>query len=409
MNPLNIASRPFDDAELDELNGAEDRIVESPATPEDGIEPPRPFPTVRVLEGEPPAPPTMDIHQFLVNRDINTLSAQGGSGKGVVLLLSALSTATGLPLFGSLVVNRVGPVDLVMPEDGFRVARMRLDAMIDGLGLTDTNRTIACERIRMVAEDAIVDITRDTPRLRQTALDHEAVSYVIDPLGQVLGGQPDNDNVVADRVCGAIRRDLCHGAGATVALSTHIRKPGKEANGDTGPSQHDTRGGGGWVNGSRLVWALSAKGTRLTLTATKSNGLPSGLRHELELHIITDESNPALWRECRVTDTNAGANHGAASQALTPGVGRSINENERKALIALDDRHEPGRRVSWSEWKGTSGLVENTLKSVKDRLLGASLAQALPAGKHRNGGNLYNYSITPDGRSALENGWVNHA
>lgn len=366
------------------------------------IEQPRGFAVVPFLQGEAPEPPTMDVQRWLLSGEMNLLSSKGGDGKGVLEMATALSTAVGLALFGTLQVNRVGPVLMHVPEDGAAVARMRLDALIRGCGFNPTDEQIARERILMIEETETVDITTSARRLGQTIRETEAVLSIFDPIGNMLGGKSDNENAVADWVMASLRREICRAYGTTVLLAHHIRKPGKDDNGSDGPSQHDTRGGGGWTNGSRLVHAITKKGTRITTTVTKANGIMLGLKHELDLHVTTAPDNEAHWVECRIQDANAGA----ISQSLTPGVGRPINENERRALLAVDNQLEPGRRVSWSEWVKTSGLNEETLKTIKTRMLKAHLVDAFEAGQHRNGGKLYAYAINDRGRNTVKNGWV---
>ena len=99
-------------------------------------------------------------------------------------------------------------------------------------------------------------------------------------------------------------------------------------------------------------------------------------------------------------------NTGTQSASLTPGAGRLLNNNDRRALATLDDTSEPGKRVSWSEWAKSIPNV-NTFRSVKTRLLGAGLAQAIPTGhKASNGGTEHTYAITPRGIQALQTGWA---
>jgi len=158
------------------------------------------------------------------------------------------------------------------------------------------------------------------------------------------------------------------------------------------------------VNGARLVLGVTKKAgqNHVTLTGLKANRLRADIRHELTLDIEADPTNPARWLSCRITDANAGA----TSESLTPGIGRSLNANELTALSCLDDRHEPGKRLSWSRWRDESGLNPNTFKTIKDRLLTAQLVAAVPTGKKtRNNCPEYCYHITPAGIKAQNSGW----
>lgn len=363
----------------------------------------RAFPVVHVLEGDAPAPPSLLADGLLLDRDINLFAGNGGSGKSAVLFAIAVSVALGRPVFGTLHVRRPGPVLLVLPEDGESVARMMLDAFVEGIGLEADLRALLAQRLVMIRDDTVVRLTCDTARIGATAREHGAVLVALDPLSNLLAGASERDEDVATPIANAIRRNICWGAGASVLLTHHNRKPGKDVDADAPTTAADVRGSGGWVNSARLAFAISKRQGRVTMHDIKGNRLAQGsLRYDLELDVTADPENKARWLSYRITDANAGA----ASVSLTPGVGRQVNENERRALASLDDRHEPGRRVSWSEWTKTSGLKHDTLKSIKTRLLDARMIEALPAGQHRNGGKLYNYSISGTGRMALDTGWT---
>jgi hypothetical protein len=374
--------------------------------PKAALEPapePRTFDVVHVLEGTPPEPPAVLANDLLVDRDVNLWVGHGGTGKSVLGLSAAVAVATGRPVFGTLPVNRPGAVLLVLPEDGQAAARMMLDSIIDGLELDAQERALCGERIIMITDDSAVSLVHDAHRLGQTALANRVVLVVLDPIRNLLGGEPENDNDVAGVVQDALRREICRGAGAAVLEMMHNRKPSKDSLPDAGVSRHDARGASGWVDGARLVFSVAKKDGRLTLTAVKANRLRSDLRHELNLMIDTDPENKAAWRTCTITD----ANTGAASETLTAGRGRALNPNEQTVLSCLDDSHEPEKRASWSAWREGAGLNENTFRSVKKRLLDAGLVAALPTGrKHPNGGADYSYQITADGRMALQSGWA---
>jgi AAA domain len=386
---------PHDDADSPEWrDGPGEGVID------DGV---KPFPVVHVLSGEAPDPPALLVSDLLVDRDINLWTGHGAAGKTVLALMTATCVAIGRSVFGSLPVLRSGPVLLVLPEDGQTVARMMLDAIIAGLGLDDYELELAAKRLIMVTDETVVNLVRDTRRLKKTAIENNAVFVALDPLRNVIGGEPENDNDLAGDCIAALRRDVCRGAGAALLLTHHHRKPGKDFVADTAASPHETRGAGAWANSSRLVFSIAKKDSRLTMTATKSNRLRSDIRHELTLTIDADPENKADWRTCIVTDSNAGG----SSETLTAGKGRALNQNELAALACLSDEHEPEKRVSWSAWRDDSGLNPNTFRSVKTRLLDAGLVAALPTGrKNRNGGADYSYQITDAGRLALKSGWA---
>jgi hypothetical protein len=225
------------------------------------------------------------------------------------------------------------------------------------------------------------------------------VAFVGDPFRNLIGSGDENDQALSSEVIASTREHVCRRAGAAVILTHHLRKPDKNAAVDTAPSRNDVRGGNALVNGARLVWAFSKRDARVSIVAVKSNRLPlAGLRHEIDLAVEVDPGNAARWKSATLTDANAGA----ASETLTPGIGRALNANEAAALGVLDDQHTPGLRLSWSQWQKQSALNENTFRSIRDRLIAAGHASAFKtAAKSRNGAPVFAYGITDRGRQCL--------
>ena len=363
----------------------------------------RQFPVVSVLEGDAPPPLAMLVRDLIIDGDINMWAGFGGSAKSALACVLAIGVVLGRPVFGSLSVQRSGPVLIVAPEDGQAAVRMMVDAIIAGLGLGKEDRTLLEKQLVMIPDECSVNLMVDTAKLAETARATGAVLVVFDPLRDLLGGAEILDNTVSNAALKAIRRDLCRGAGVAVLINTHNRKPDRTAGATATASRHEMLGAGGWADGSRLVFSVSKKGDDLTLACTKANRLRADTRHELRLTIDADPANKAHWRSCVIGDRNAGA----ASDSLTPGIGRALNENERSALTGIDDKHEPGKRFSWSGWRDGSGLNENTWKSIKTKLIDAGLAIASTTGKKtRSGDPEYAYGITADGRNAPASGWI---
>jgi hypothetical protein len=382
------------------VTGNADAVSSSLTDPDAGVR--EAFPIVRILEGAPPAPPALQVSDLLLDQDINLWTGHGGSAKSTIMLHTAVCVALGLPVFRTLTVHRSGPVLLVVPEDGEVAVRMMLDAIIAGLELDTAQRALLEDRIVMIADEAIVDVTRHASRLGRTARGVGAVLVALDPLRNLLGGASEQENDVAGPACDALRREICRNVGASVLMNHHLRKPLREL-ADAAATVHDIRGGGGWANGARLVFTVTKNADRVQLAAVKANRMRHGISHDLRLGIEAEETNKAHWLSCTVTD----ANFGASSSTLTVGVGRPINPNERTMLEALYDEGELDRRVSRSEWVKTSGLKEDTWKSIKKRLQAAELIDAREIGINRNGkAKTYNYALTSRGISALKTGWT---
>jgi hypothetical protein len=357
----------------------------------------------RIMEGSPPRPPSLKVDQFLLAADVNLLGGHGGGGKSTLLFHTAVCAAVNRRVFGTLAVRESGPVALLVPEDGAVVARHHLDAIAAGLELTAGERAVLEANLYIVGDERPINLLTDTKVLAELLDAHGVDLLFCDPIASLIGGQKEDDEAVAGAVCDNLRRNICRPLQCTVGLAHHLRKPGRETV-DAAATVHDLKGSAGWANHARQVWSVTKPkgGSTITLRLVKSNRLRTDTTHELNLTIAADPANEAHWLSCRLVDANAGA----SSHALAAGIGRAINENERKALLAIDDRLEPGRRVSWSEWTQTAGINKDSLKSIKVRLLDAGLAQALPSGVHRNGGHLYNYAITDRGRSVISTGWV---
>jgi putative DNA primase/helicase len=365
----------------------------------------RPLTLRRLLEGAAPEPPQMQTENLLLASDINVFGGGGDAGKTTSMLSAAVNTPIGRRQFGSLAVRQPGPVVLVVPEDGEAVARHHVDALVAGMDppLTDDERATLERDLHIVGDDRPVNLLRDTAELAQLMAGVRPTLVVLDPISSLIGGEDENSEQVAQAVCDNLRRDIGRPLGAAILFAGHLRKPGRE--GGEATTVHDLKGSAGWANHARVVWLVSKPkgGTTITFKLAKSNRLQTGLEHHVTLAIEANPDNAAHWLTARLTD----ANIGASSQSFTPGVGRSINDNERKALEALDDRHEPGLRLSYSAWFKRSGLTaERTFKNVRERLLDAELAAAIPTGKKaRNGSTEYAYAITDGGRAALATGW----
>jgi hypothetical protein len=363
----------------------------------------------RLLEGDPPPSPELQTDQFLLAGDVNVLGGGGDAGKSTTMFATAVATVTARALFGSLEVKRPGPVVLIVPEDGEAVARHHVDAIVAGMDppLMDEERERLAQDLHIIGNTNPINLLTDTAAIGALLEDVRPVLVILDPVSDLIGGADENEERVAQAVCSNLRRDIARPFDAAVLLAAHLRKPGRD--GGDAVTVHDLKGSAGWANHARMVWLVTKPkgGSVITYRLAKANRIQTDLEHQATLEIEADPDNAAHWLTCRLTD----ANLGASSQGFTPGLGRAINDNERRALEALDDRHEPGLRSGYSAWHRQSGIpADSTFRSVRSRLLDAGLASAIDTGrKARNGGPEYAYAITDNGRKALKTGWVNRA
>lgn len=358
---------------------------------------PEPFPTFHFLEGEPLPPPLLHIERLALAENLNLYAGPKSSGKSPLLLTMAVSSALGLDCFGTLKVNRAGPVVLAVPEDGQDFARTAVDAIAAGLALDAPARELLTERLTLIPDTVRIDLVRDVRRLRRTVEDRGAVLLVLDPLKRLLPGSDENDNNVADAVAGELLHEICRGAGCTIAAAMHDRKPSRDQ-ADADPSMHDIRGASAWYSAARMIFKVSQNTAARTIRlhcAAANRVRPDDQHHTLRLAITAAPDNPAAWLTCTLTDTDD-----RASETLTPGRGRPLKESERTVLQVLED--EPETALSWSQWCKRSGLPERTFSNCKARLQKADMVRSIGTGKKApGGGETHVYRITPEGRNAL--------
>lgn len=369
----------------------------------------QPFTVKRLLEGDPPPPPQLHADNLVLAGDVNLLGGSGDAGKSTTMFTIGVCTVIGRPVFGTCAIRRPGPVVLVVPEDGEAVARHHVDAIIAGMDVSEAERALLIRDMHIVGDTRRFNLLEDTAALRECIAEIEPTLVIADPLSSLLGGAKEDAEEVAEAACANLRRNIARPLGAAVLIAGHLRKPNRDGGGSSVADVYDFKGSVGWSNHARMVWTVSKPkgGDIVTLRLVKSNRLQTGVEHHVKLEIKANPENAAHWFSCRLTDMNLGAT--SMSQALTPGVGRPLNENERRALAALDDRHEPGARFANSRWLEESGIAsKNTFRSVKDRLLEAGLAVAEPTGRMNPNGRTptYQYGITDRGKGALNSGWA---
>jgi hypothetical protein len=391
-------SNGWDAADYFSEGGTEGQLDELLADAPDYVEaaaPPRRFKLL--LDSAPPPPPQAQISNLTFVGEITLDGAAGGDGKGVVEISMAIHTILGTPVFGTLEVKRPGVVALIMPEDGEAVLWNRIYAVARGMGLTAAD---VHERLRphlwVWPDDEPLPNLADAGVVADLGADLRAVQPVLligDPLSHLIAGEDENNQRIATAVCDNLKRFIARPMNTAVWLSGHTRKPDR-SNGAAAATGFDFKGSVGWRNGGRALFIQTKNADRITIALEKANWLPPELRHELRLEIEANPENAADWISCRLTD----ANYGAASIALTPGVGRALNANELALLDALNDDHEPGKHFSWAELKRVCGSEDST-KSVKTRLLEFRLIEAHVV-REKAKRKWYDYTLSDAGRDA---------
>jgi RecA-family ATPase len=202
------------------------------------------------LAGKPVKPRRWHVKGLIPSEQVTMLSGDGGTGKSLIALQLAVSTATGVQWLGNDV--RAGPAMFVSAEDSRDELHRRLSAIGD---LRDMDRLLLCS---LAGEDALLAVPRDRSNVltRTPVFDdldarisvERPALVVLDTLADFFGGN-ENDRAQARQFIGMLRglaiRHKC-----AVLLLSHPSVAGMA-------SGVGTSGSTGWNNSVRSRLYLS--------------------------------------------------------------------------------------------------------------------------------------------------------
>ena len=203
------------------------------------------------------------IGQFLPKKIVAGLFAPGGAGKSMLTLATAISVASGMPLFGMFGVTKPGRVVLISGEDDVEEIHRRLYRMTETL--SESQRTLVGQNLHVLdladrfelftikpgyGEPEMTDVPEAIARVIEEKIG-DAGLIIVDPASRFRGGE---ENLAADttRFVQALQylRDRLQ---ATIWLVHHVNK-GARFN---GASQNNARGSSALIDGLRLGYELN--------------------------------------------------------------------------------------------------------------------------------------------------------
>ena len=221
---------------------------------------------------------------FILERHVNLLYGDGGTGKTLLALHIAVAIAAGLPLFDHRTVQ--SPALIVLAEDDDGEAKARLTAICDTLGvnLADLPITVWCLPGFDVNLACIRDDGTWEPGPFMTSLQKElgklGPSFLILDTVSDIAALDETKRLPVNTLAKKVLTGLCRQFGATVLVNAH---PSKAAMNDgTGYA-----GSTAWNNAVRNRLSLEREkggnGQRRTLRVAKAN---YGSESELELFLF---------------------------------------------------------------------------------------------------------------------------
>ncbi|MGK2871588.1 MAG: bifunctional DNA primase/polymerase [Alphaproteobacteria bacterium] len=226
---------------------------------------------------------TYALQDFILERQVNLLYGDGGTGKTLLALHMAVAIAAGLSLFGHKTIQ--SPALLVLAEDGFGEAKARLTAICDTLGvnLATLPLTVWC----LPGSDVNLACIRDdgtwTPGPFMTPLQNMlgklGPSFLVLDTVSDIASLDETKRLPVNTLAKKVLTGLCRDFGATILVNAH---PSKAAMSDGSGYAGSTA----WNNAVRNRLSLErdkGKGQRRILKVAKAN---YGSEAELELFLL---------------------------------------------------------------------------------------------------------------------------
>lgn len=225
---------------------ASPRLAAPPITPEE-LATARPAPTC--------------IVERLLYADVGVLVAPGGVGKTTLMVHVAMRIPLALPVFGET-VNHPGPMLIVTAEDNREILVARLRACMDAAGLSDGDRHIVMEQVRIAdvsgggckLTEVIGDVVLPSPALHaliELAREIRPVLIVIDPAVSFGAGEAR----VNDAEQGLVEAARAMRNALQCAV-LYVHHSGKQNAREKTLDQYSGRGGSAFADGARMVHVL---------------------------------------------------------------------------------------------------------------------------------------------------------
>lgn len=227
---------------------------------------------------------TYALQDFILERQVNLLYGDGGTGKTLLALHMAVAIAAGLPLFEHRTTQ--APALIVLAEDDFGEAKARLTAICDTLGvnLADLPLTVWC----LPGSDVNLAYIRDdgtwTPgpfmNPLQNMLGKLGPSFLVLDTVSDIAALDETKRLPVNTLAKKVLTGLCRDFGATVLVNAH---PSKAAMNDGSGYAGSTAWNNAVRNRLSLEREKGGKGQRRTLRVAKAN---YGSEAELELFML---------------------------------------------------------------------------------------------------------------------------
>lgn len=162
-------------------------------------------------------PPTYLLHPFLPDRAVSILFGDGGSGKGYMSLLLALTVASGRELVSGYAPREAAPVVILDYESNEDDFFWRLDLLARGFGLHEvemqTIRYVRMDSLYTDAHEHVLTIVREL----------NAGLVILDSLAPACGSNAEGSNMAID-----VMRQL-RALNSAVLVIAHVSKASMES------------------------------------------------------------------------------------------------------------------------------------------------------------------------------------